>query len=122
MAWNQVGNIKGPKGDNGEAPPRVVFAEADTSAGTATLNAATADTWRVTAGQDITVSVVNWPDHGQLEIVAVDWGAYTVTLPSAWDWGVAGVPEFPASGRARIVLRTDDAGTTVDAMLAWRAA
>lgn len=90
------------------------------SSGTETLDLNDGLTHKVTAGGDFTVAVDSWPAsgiRGELEIVAVDWGAHTVTLPGAWDWGDDGAPTFSSSGTDYIILRTNDGGTTVHAML-----
>lgn len=91
------------------------------SSGTEDLDYDVAQVHKVEAGGDFTINITNWPASGvaaDMEIVAVNWGAHTVTLPGSWNWGDAGVPTFTTSGRDRIVLRTDDGGTNVDAMLA----
>ncbi|WP_043767499.1 hypothetical protein [Algiphilus aromaticivorans] len=89
--------------------------------GTVTFDYSAAKVQRLQASGDLTVAHSNWPTSGvpaDMEIVAVNWGAHTVTLPGSWNWGDAGAPTFSSSGRDRIILRTDDGGTTVDAMMA----
>lgn len=91
------------------------------SSGTETVDYRDGKVHKIQAGGDFTLAHNNWPASGtpgDLEIVAVNWGAHTVTLPGSWNWGDAGAPTFSSSGRDRIILRTDDGGTTIDAMLA----
>lgn len=91
------------------------------SSGTVSINLADSLTHKITAGGDFTVEVTGWPAsgvRGEVEIIAVDWGGHTITLPTGLSWGDAGAPTFTTTGKDRMIWRTDDAGTNIDGMMA----
>lgn len=82
---------------------------------------------KATAGANITsITMSNWPASGtggHLRCMLVNFGAYTITFPSAWKWvksdltttttfGDLGVT-LPSSGTAIADLFSDDGGTTL---------
>ena len=68
---------------------------------------------RVTATGNFTLSITAPPATGRagaITIEAVNWGAFTVTLPAAFAWGTGTPPSFTSSGTDVITVYTHDAG------------
>jgi hypothetical protein len=101
------------------------------SGGTWAIDYANGPVIKATAGADITsITMANWPTSGtggHLRCMLVDFGAYTITFPSAWRWvksdltttttfGDLGLT-LPASGTALVDLFSDDGGTTIYATI-----
>ncbi len=90
--------------------------------GTVTLDYNAGRVHEVTVGGDITLAVSNWPASGTpayMEVIVYDADAHTLTLPS-WTWTGGSEPTF--GDHERWILRTDDGGTSVDAMQAFSSA
>lgn len=101
------------------------------SGGTWAIDYANGPVIKATAGANITsITMSNWPASGtggHLRCMLVNFGAYTITFPSAWKWvksdltttttfGDLGLT-LPASGTAIADLFSDDGGTTIYATI-----
>lgn len=97
------------------------------SGGTWAIDYANGPVIKATAGANITsITMSNWPvsgTAGHLRCMLVNFGAYTITFPTAWKWiksdltttttfGDLGLT-LPSSGTAIVDLFGDDGGTTI---------
>ena len=101
------------------------------SGGTWAIDYANGPVIKVTAGANITsITMSNWPASGtggHLRCMLVNFGAYTITFPSAWKWVKSDLTTtttfadlgltLPSSGTAIADLFSDDGGTTIYATL-----
>lgn len=102
------------------------------SGGTWAIDYANGPVIRAQAGANITsITTTNWPASGtagHLRLICVNFGAYTITFPAAWNWIKTDLTTtttfsglgitLPASGPCFIDLFTTDGGTTVYATIA----
>lgn len=115
-----VTNLRYTRGDSGTI-----------SGGTWAIDYSLGPVVRAQAGANITsISTSNWPTTGtagHLRLICVNFGAYTITFPSAWNWiktDLSTTTTFsglgitlPSSGPCFIDLFTVDGGTTVYASI-----
>lgn len=96
------------------------------SGGTWAIDYANGPVIKATAGADITsITMSNWPasgTEGHVRLKLVNFGAYNITFPAAWNWvksdltttttfGDLGLT-LPASGMAEVDLTGEDGGTS----------
>lgn len=70
---------------------------------------------------DFTLNITNWPTGSvatTVEIVITNGSVATNSPLAGFNWGNAGVPALSMAGRDRLILRSDDNGTTIDAVVA----
>lgn len=116
-----VGNVKHARDDDGTV-----------SGGTWAIDYANGPIIKATAGANITsITMSNWPSSGtggHLRLMCANFGAYTITFPTAWKWiknDLTTTTTFadlavtlPSSGTAIIDLFGEDGGTTIYAVIA----
>jgi len=97
------------------------------SGGTWAIDYANGPVIKATAGANITsITMSNWPatgTAGHLRLMLVNFGAYTITFPAAWNWIKSDLSvsttfadiglTLPSTGTALVDLFSDDGGTTV---------
>jgi len=102
------------------------------SGGTWAIDYANGPVIKATAGANITsITMSNWPASGtagHLKLMLVNFGAYTITFPAAWNWVKSDLTTtttfsglgvtLPSSGACFVDLISIDGGTTIYAYLA----
>jgi hypothetical protein len=84
------------------------------------INLAVAQMFTLTVNGNLTLSFTNVPSGSVtsgVSLLITNPGAYTITWPTGTQWNGGAPPTFTASGKDRVVMITDDAGTTWHAVV-----
>ena len=87
----------------------VQIADATLASGTHTFNYTSGDMQQLTATGAITVAFSNMPTGKVVSMVvdAINWGAFTITLPVGMIFAAATTPVFTAAGTDRLLILKD---------------
>lgn len=87
------------------------------SSGTATINFANGDVYKVTIGGNMTFALSNVPSSGTGkygQLILTNAGAHTITWFANINWDGGSVPLFSTSGRDRLLIATESGTSQID--------